>query len=52
MNSALAEETIGSFGVIEGKKPHEIDDKIRETMIEKVISKDFVIQRNAKGEVM
>ena len=30
MNSALAEETIGSFGVIEGKKPHEIDDKIRE----------------------
>ena len=54
MNSAVAtaEEAIGSFGVIEGKKSYEIDNKIREAVTEKRISKDFVIQRNAKGEVI
>lgn len=48
MNSAVAEEAIANFGVVNGGKLHEI----HEAVTEKRISKDFVIQRNAKGEVI
>lgn len=48
MNSAVAEEAIANFGVVNGGKLHEI----HEAVTEKRISKDFVIKRNAKGEVI
>ena len=48
MNSAVAEEGIANFGVVNGGKIHEI----HEAVTEKRISKDFVIKRNAKGEVI
>lgn len=48
MNSAVAEEAIANFGVVNGGKIHEI----HEAVTEKRISKDFVIKRNAKGEVI
>lgn len=48
MNSAVAEEAIANFGVVNGGKIHEI----HEAVTEKRISRDFVIKRNAKGEVI
>ena len=49
--SAVAEESLRSFGVVQGNKIHEVD-KINGAVTEKIISKDFVIRRNAKGEVI